>query len=515
MSVTHVKDFTHRTLSKDDVSQHHIEYDQHVHQVRLINDVYDGIDSAVQYLFSFPQEIPETFETRQARATLRNFVKRAVQAFTGMIFRKPLEIDGYGLRTTKLFKTIDTNQTIENFTKEITGALTKDGVTYILADSPQKGTDGKPYLMHIDRSQVINWRKDEYGRYTMVVIEEIVAEPYGEFGTEYIKQWRVYKLIEKTVTITLYRANTAGATTTKIKTTKLNTGTYVAADPIETEFNSIPLIEIVVDKTPILYDIAKLNVKHLNRLSHKDRYLTMAALPIPVIWGADVDDHGNTNTAKPALVIGVDEAFIFSSKEEGDFQWRELSGDSIDQLENDLNSIVEDITTGILRAAESANSVQKTATEVQLLQAEASNRVTAIANAVEVGMKTALVILSEINNEAVPEKAAFIINKDFNAALMGSDGARIVMESYLTGMISMETYLQAMSDMELINIDSAKDEIARIAADNFVPVPKIAPTEKTVSDKTDNKSELKDDGKTDKEKADKKLDKKTDEKPKE
>jgi len=87
-------------------------------------------------------------------------------------------------------------------------------------------------------------------------------------------------------------------------------------------------------------------------------------------------------------------------------------------------------------------------------------------------MKSALAILSEINNEAVPDNSRFIINKDFNASLMGSDGGRIVMESYLLGLISVETFIQAMSDMELINIDSAKNEIERIKADTFVPVPK-------------------------------------------
>ena len=466
MAATYLQQFTARTLSKDDVSQHHIEYDAHVHQVKLINDIYGGVDSTVQYLFQFPQEIQETFQKRQERATLRNFVKRAVQAFTGMIFRKPLEITNYGLRTTKLFQKIDTNQTIENFTKDVTSALTKDGVTYILADAPQKGTGGNPYLMHINRGQVINWRKNEFGKFTMVVIEEVISLPYGDFGTEYVKQWRVYKLIDNQVIIFIYREDNTKSSN------KMGSGKYYIEDTIETEFTAIPITELIVDKTPILYDIAKLNVKHFNRLSHKDRYLTMAALPIPVIWGADVDDQGVSSTAKPALVIGVDEAFIFSSKDEGDFQWRELSGDSIDQLEKDLNSIVEDITTGILRAAETANAVQKTATEVQLLQAEASNRVTEIASAVEVGMKSALAILSEINNEVVPDNSRFIINKDFNASLMGSDGGRIVMESYLLGLISVETFIQAMSDMELINIDSAKNEIERIKADTFVPVPK-------------------------------------------
>ena len=461
MAVTNISDLTN-TKNGDDPSQRHQNYLAHEAQVSLINDIFNGVDSTVQYLNKFPQEIAGTFATRQANATLRNFVKRAVQAFTGMIFRKPMEISGYGTRTTRLFKTIDTNQSIENFTKNIATSLTKDGIVYILADSPAEGEDGDPYLMAVPREALINWRKDTHGKFTMIVIEEMVSEENGAFGTTYIKQWRVY---DENANITLWRLATN-------KNGSINTAGYVVHDTIATGFTDIPIQEVIVDQTPILYDIAKMNIKHFNRQSHKDRYLTMAALPIPVIWGADIDDNGVNATAKPALVIGVDEAFIFSSKEDGDFQWRELSGDSIVQLEDDLNSITEDITTGILRAAETASSVQKTATEVQLLQAEASNRVTSIANAVEVGMKGALEILSTINKEKVSEKAAFIINKDFNASLMGSDGARVVMESYLMGLVSTTTFLQTLSDMELINIDTAEKEMERIKADKFVPVPK-------------------------------------------
>ena len=409
MAVTHINRFSANgfapNVNKDDPSQRHILYTKHYAQTQLVNDVYDGVDETVQYLFQFPQENKDTFKIRQDRATLRNFVKRAVQAFTGMVFRKPMEINGYGARTTKLFPTIDTVQSIEDFTKDITAALTKDSITYILADSPSAGSGingGRPYLMNISRQSLINWRETEQGVYTLIVIEETIAEPYGMFGTIYITQWRVY---DENGDITIYRSNNSstlprGDNSGEATVTKLNSGGYFVYDTIKTGFTSIPIIKLEVDKTPILYDIAKLNIKHFNRMSHKDRYLTMAALPIPVIWGADVEDDGTTTTAKPALVIGVDEAFIFSgSKEESDFQWRELSGTSVDLLDADLKSITEDITTGILRAAETTTSTQKTATEVQLLQAEASNRVTTIANAVETGMRKALELLSFLNKE--------------------------------------------------------------------------------------------------------------------
>ena len=447
---------------KDSPSTRHASYLAHIDQVVLVNTIYDGIDTAKEHLFQFPQELPDTFDTRVDRATLRNFVKRAVEAFTGMIFRKPIEVENYGARTTRSFPKIDTKNSIQVFTKNQTTAATKDGKSYILIDSASDGSTA-PYLVHINRSQLINWRVDANGKYTMIVIEEVIAKPVGVFGTEYVLQWRHY---DDNGDIRLYQQD--GKEIVQI------------GETITTGYNGIPFVEIDVDDVPILYDTAKLNIKHLNRLSHKDRYLTMAALPIPVIWGADIDDKtGETTTAKPALVIGVDEAFIFSSKEEGDFQWRELSGESIALIEQDLDSITEDITTGILRAADTANTVQKTATEVALLQAEASDRVSAIAIAVETGMREALAILSEFNNESVPSNSVFILSKDFNAALAGTDAQRLLFESYLQGLVSIETYLKSLADAEIIAIESTSKELDRIAKDNFVPKPKIAEAPKT------------------------------------
>lgn len=462
------------TRNANDVSQEHYEYTLHKEQIQLVNDIYDGVDTSTQYLNQFPQEIDDTFAERQQRSTLRNFVKRSVEAFVGMIFRKPMDIANYGPKVTKILPKVDTINSVETFTRSVTNALTKDSKTFILIDSPQEDTQGAmPYLVHVGRSQIINWRKDSNGKYTLVVIKETIAEEEGLFGTRYVEQYRVY---DADANITLWRrkqTRKAKGQATKMNSSSNDGGFKKHGPTIETDFDEIPIIELNVQDVPILYDIAKMNVKHFNRQSHKDRYLTMAALPIPVMWGAELDDNGNTTTAKPALVIGVDEAFIFTgTKQEADFEWRELSGDSIQALEDDLNSIVEDITTGVIRAADSANTVQKTATEIQLLQAEASNRVTVIASVVEVGMKRALAVLSGACKETVPEKANFIINKDFNSALMGSDGARVVFEQYMTGLLSTETFLQAMSDFELINIGTAADEIIRIKKDEFKPKPR-------------------------------------------
>ena len=180
-----------QSTMRDSPDTRHLIYRKHRHQIALVNDIYDGIDTSRQYLFKFPQEQPATFEERQQRATIRNFVKRAVEAFTGMIFRKAIEHDGWGARTERLFPKIDKHQDLRAFTKQVTTKATLDGKTFILVDSPQDGSS-EPYLVHITRNQLINWRKDINGNFTMIVIEEILSKPQGTFGTKYFQRWRHY-----------------------------------------------------------------------------------------------------------------------------------------------------------------------------------------------------------------------------------------------------------------------------------------------------------------------------------
>ena len=215
----------------------------------------------------------------------------------------------------------------------------------------------------------------------------------------------------------------------------------------------------------------------MNRTSAKDRYLDMAACPVPVIWGAEIDDEGSVSSAKPALVIGVDEAFIFNgTKDECDFQWRELSGSSIDQLQNDLSVIEEDITSGVIRASSSENTTMKTATQSYYEASEASNRVTVIANIVEYALNASLDIMIDMlgENDSV---GGVIINKDYNAIAGSTTDLRLLWEMYLGGSLSLATLLNSMQQFELINIGSVDEEIKKIESETFVPKPKEVSSE--------------------------------------
>lgn len=440
----------------DSVDFLHPDYVEHKTQIDIVTNVFNGVDTANQYLTQATRESLTSFERRKSNLTLKNFVKRATEAFVGMIFRKSIETVGFSDNINHIFKKIDTKNTIQKFSRDLATALIRDSKVFIAIDTPING--GDPYMAIIHRNNVINWRKNTEGKYEMIVIYEIINEPFGTFGTKRVEQWRVYY---DNGIVDFYRKN--------------DNGEIINIDTLITDFDYIPIVTIELEDIPILYDIAKLNIKHMNRTSFKDKYLDMSAIPVPLIWGADTSDmeSGNNAGAKPAVVIGVDEAFIFQgTKDEADFQWRELSGNSIKALQEDLSVIEEDITSGVIRAATSDTTSIKTATQSFYEAAESANRVTVIANLLEIGLNEAMVFVADMFNEELDETSRIIVNKDFNALVMNNDQLRLLWEVYLGGALSVETFLKSMDSFEVIDIGSVENELLRIEKDNFKPIPK-------------------------------------------
>jgi len=443
----------------NNVSFVHPDYIAHSTQVQVTRDVYDGVDNVKKYLYKLERESTRSVENRQTNLTLKNFVKRATEAFTGMIFRKHVDIIGFNDRLNMISTKIDKKKSINMFARELANDLIVDGSVFVAIDSDTNGQED-PYLVSYKRNQVINWRKDVNNMYTLLVIKEYVSVESGEFGTDVVEQYRVFK---DDGNVDVYRTQAQG-------------GTPYLHTTIQTEFEYIPVVAIELNDIPVLYDIAKLTLKHTNRTSIKDKYLDMCATPIPVVWSPD--SYNDNDPTKPIYVIGADEGFVFNgSKEECDFEWRELTGSSIDKLQEDLSVIEEDIVTGIIRASNSENAVEKTATQMYYESSESANRVVVIANELEYGLNKAFKMLADIANEDTTPDARILINKDFNAIMGGSDGVRLLWEVYLGGAISIETFLDSMSKNELIDIGSVKDEIKRIEKDKFLPKAKTAPAE--------------------------------------
>jgi hypothetical protein len=450
----------------NDVRFVHPDYTKYFNQISLTRDVFEGVDSIAKYIYRLQREGDDSFINRIKNITLKNFIKRATEAFVGMIFRKQIEVTGFDDVMIDIFGKVDKRNNLNIFAREVTTNLIVDGKVFIALDTDIDGMSD-PYAITYNRSQIINWRKNANDEYTMIVVKEVITEENGEFGSSYVNQYRVYK---EDGNVDIYREDNGEA--------------YLYMT-IETEYDYIPLVAIELSDIPPLHDIAKLTIKHTNRTSIKDKYLDMCATPIPIVWSPDIDSEQDPTQA--VYVIGADEGFVFNgTKDECDFEWRELEGTSIDKLQEDLNVIEEDITTGVIRASTSDNTTIKTATQAYYEASESANRVVVIANAVELGLNKAIRILADLANVDLKAEARAIINKDFNAIQGNSDSVRLLWEVYLQGGLSTETFLDSLSKFELIDIGSVRDEVARIGSDKFKLNSRVE--DNNLNDKIDNRT---------------------------
>lgn len=453
------------------VKTYHNSYSENMKRVKLVRNVYNGIDYCLEYIEPLSQETVESINKRRNLATLKNFIKRAINSFNGTIYRKPIKKLNFDDKMLDIFKKIDKVNNLDQFAKLVTTDLCIDGKVFIGIDTARDGS-GVPYSIIYKREEVINWRFNIDRTFKMVVIKQYVDIEIGEFGTETIEQYKVYK---DDGTVDIYR-------NIDDKTTLI--------ERIETGFDLIPIICLDLSDIPILYDEAKLNIKHLNTMNLKDKYLRMCAVPIPVTWGVDKDNFSNGETTKDTTVtVGAEQGFNFSgTKDECDFKWVELTGNSIDKLQDDLLKNEQDIITGIIRGNTDVEvATIKTATQSISEQAESTNRVSVIAYIVEIGLNEMVHMIANLGNIKLNGNEQIILNKDFNYIASDKNSVRLVLEGYLAGTLSYQTYIDSLNKAELIDVVNADEEIRLIENETFKPISKIETEEvKETLPNTDN-----------------------------
>lgn len=431
----------------DNVTFRRQEYDEAQPRIDTVRSIYSGIDSAKETLVMSPREGSFDFNNRVKMATLDNFVEQITTAMTGKIFRKPLTIDGATPTEERLISILTKNQNLNQFAKELTTNAIVDGKAYIMVDLPTDG--GAPYFSLLYRSQIINWRKDSEGNFTLLVIKERYAIE-GEFEVEYKTQYRV---IRENGDIDIYRGDE-------------NAELYMS---ISTSYDFIPVYELDIGEVPPLYDIAKLNIAHFNRASKKSSYLDTAGTPIPFGVGlgideTDVDGKDLSDDPEPGIVLGVN-SMVLTDNPEARLEWVEMSGQNDERLDNDLKRLEAAMAKRALKLQDESTRT-KTATQTQEESSESSSRLSDIAEDAERTINDAFngaMMIAYSKERTVNIR----LNRDFSPVANDGNVVTALNTLQISGNLSRETLLRALNDSELVMIDSIDDELARIEAENI------------------------------------------------
>ena len=401
-------------------------YLKHETQVSTINNMFNGVDSAVDHLQQYSKEEKKDFDKRKEVATLNNFVARVVDSIGNIIFRKEINVEKLdGTVIAPYLDAIDYTNSLNAFGKQLLEYFERDGKTFILVDSPIYPDDVKsnadeiakglrPYMKAVERANVINWKYDEQMRLQRVTIKESYEAETTEFEENIKTQYRVLYYGGK---IQIWREGEVSIT-------------------IEAKYTDIPLVEIGEYDVPTLYDLARININHMNRGSELNNYIRIGAAPIPVTYGADTIDG-------EIRVIGINQGMNFNGKKnETGFEWVEMSGKNAEMIRNQMKEDEEamlDIAVNLV-----TSNQPRTATEVNSDNIENESKLVSSAMLIENGLNKALSYFAAFLNTTLTEEQKCVVNKDFDSNKLTDEEVTQYRADYLAGIVSWDKFIDIM-----------------------------------------------------------------------
>jgi hypothetical protein len=355
------------------------------------------------------------------------------------------------------------------FCKEASTKAINNGHHFILVEMPpplvdnegnirtdvtaEEVTSRRPYWIHIDKGNVINWRTetDANGKtyLTQVTIREYLCEPDGEFGEVEITQYRVLRPGSWAV----YREQG-------------NDG-LVVYEAGHTTLDFIPLAPLYAtyddyfQSTPPLIELAYENLRHYRLQADLDYILHVANVPILVrIMPPVEDDDGGE------MVIGggalVDLPAARSNEQPSELKYVEHQGSAIGKAQEEIaNSKSNMAALGLLLLSQKIQ-VQRTASEATLDYEAESSELASMVRGIEDGIELALMYHAEYLN--LDSGGSITLNKDFTRFNLTPELIRIYADMVKSGDMTHETMWKMLEKGELLPAEF-ESEAERLAID--------------------------------------------------
>lgn len=417
----------------------------------LMEAFRQGKKKVANYLEKWEMETDKGFLARRKVCTLFNQTRKTIKTANGMIFRKDVTIsEDINKKFLKKVDDIDDQDThLNDFAKDLGDASINDGIAYILIDVPKNETGKQittfqqqldagliPYFVKVKNSQVIN-RRIVNNKLMQITIQENVTEFDGSFGEKEVTQEKV-----------LYPGGGKIYVKNEVKYEWTNSLTYIPIVPVYT--NRVGYL----DASPLFLDLAELNIKHFNYQSQLDKTLFVASNPVPLFWGDVPKKDGK-------VVIGVDHALHWENKEEGGFEWAEFEGKSVDKLQEEIKNIeARMLSIGLSVLIDK----EQTATEAGISNAKETSDLASISSGLSKALTKAYSIWCDMMKQT--PTGSITVNKDFKGVALTAQEAKMYLDMYNAGTITLTQFWDEMEAREYLNPFDREEAKAELEAKN-------------------------------------------------
>lgn len=419
------------------VNSQHPEYKARAEDWIKCRDAFEGqtaIKAAgVKYLPKLSEQTTDDYNAYKTRALFYSITSKTISALVGMASSKrpivthPSELDKFFLDDSGV-------QFYEMLSQSLSENLLM-GRFGVLVDRPESG--GHPELVGYTAESIINWRTDEHGNPTMVVLAENVAkqESNDEFEIETEPQYRVLRLIDGVYTQSIYTEKGDFIKTV----TPLNTGKtmdfipFFVVNPFGVGFD--------MHKPPVL-DIVEINISHYRTSADLEHGRHFTGLPVPVVSGVD---------SSTKLRVGSMVAWVLPDHQAKAY-YLEFTGQGLISLEKALSEKQSQLASLSARLLDNGKRGSEAADTVRLRYMSETASLAAVARAVEALLNKAyktVAIMEGLEEASVSIK----LDKEFLDARLSGAELRELVGAYISGGISKETLVYNLRRGDLLSPD--------------------------------------------------------------
>ena len=467
----------HPTNDPSLVSYHRPELIRQLPAIELAHHCWHLLDSTYvdnsgkskaikeKHLPQEPAEPRKAYEARLGRSTYAPIYRDSIRAYAGLLNR--FQLIDVPSSFEQAEKDIDLQgESIQSFWNRCDEKALRDGGVFIMVDMTpgqeelnfldEQQSNRRPYLIMVERSNVINWSIDYINGREKVAHATIrqfrQKQIPGSFGVELDA---IYHVLRPNLVQT-YRLEKQGRAWRQILEREVETSIpvvplvwYGATDP-HFAHGDLPL-----------NGLAELSIQHFQMRSDLQELLHKCAMPVPVRTGAKIGADG-----KPVpLILGPNTAVDLDA-EGGKFEFAEPSGRSLERHQAEiqhLESLMDRSSLNFLYGADI-----KTATEASLRASQIASQVASLVRNKAASFNTVMRLWAAYSGELgqiMPESGIAINDSLINKPLGASEIAQLV-NLYSQGLLSKRTVLDELQRGGILDPDlKVEEEIARTEED--------------------------------------------------
>lgn len=432
-------------------------------------------DAGVLFLPALKDQEKSDYDAYRLRASFFNATWRTISALSGMLFRKPPEIEVAASVEPYLEDVTMDGRSLHIFAQLVALETLTTGRIGILVDYPQGSTEGmtladtaklnlRPLLAAYKAENIINWKQqriDNEMKLTLLVLTEDAMLEGNEYEHKCETHYRVLDLFNGLYRQRVFRIND--------KQEDEQVGGDIFPMMNGKPMNEIPFIFIGVDDTtpeidePPLIDLVDVNLAHYRMNADYAHGLHFTGLPTAVVSGYTPENPGDK------LYIGSASAWVFPDPT-AKATFLEFTGQGLQAIEKAIDKLEQQMAILGARLLSAEKKDAETSQTAQIHRAGETSILASIAQTISIGLSEALSIFSEW--AGVDGEASIKLNTDFIPVGLDPQQLTALVSAWMSGAISLQTLFENLQQGEIIGQDiTYEEEQSRILEGAPAPPP--------------------------------------------